>query len=316
MGASAAARKGGVSSRIEGTQTTLGDVFAAEAEQLSLVQSSDVREVLNYLYAYEYGLERLATLPLSLRLIRELHDRLMAGVRGANRLPGVFRMFQNFIGGTSEANATYVPPPPAVMHDLLDDLERFMHERAMRPLVQMAVLHYQFEAIHPFAAGNGRVGRLLTGIFLHERGLLPRPLLFLSAYFERTRDAYYAGLMRVSTHGEWDAWVAYVLDAVRTQAEEAAVLADRLLALQESYRARLQRRRATVSTLALVDALFVNPVVTARRAQDLLGVSPPTARAAIGVLEQAGIVREVTKRRWGRVYRAEEIFGLFRDASE
>ncbi len=305
-----------LSSRIEGTQTTLSDVYAAEVEQLSLVTSPDVQEVRNYMAAYEYGLSRLATLPLSLRLIRELHERLMTGVRGHSRRAGEFRTYQNFVGGTSERDATYVGPPVPEMRQCLDDLEHFMHDRTLRPLVQMAVLHYQFEAIHPFGDGNGRVGRLLMGVFLSERGLLPQPLLYLSAYFERTRDTYYDGLLRVSTHGDWDGWLRYVLDGVRAQAEEAGELAERLLELQGRYRRELQRAHATSNALALVDALFVNPLVTTRRVQELLAVSPPTARAAIRTLEAAGVLRELTNRRWGRVYQADEIFEMISGEDE
>lgn len=305
-------REAVLSSRIEGTQTTLSDVYAAEVEQLSLVTSPDVQEVRNYMAAYEYGLSRLATLPLSLRLIRELHERLMTGVRGHSRRAGEFRTYQNFVGGTSERDATYVGPPVPEMRQCLDDLEHFMHDRTLRPLVQMAVLHYQFEAIHPFGDGNGRVGRLLMGVFLSERGLLPQPLLYLSAYFERTRDAYYDGLLRVSSHGDWDGWLRYVLEGVRVQAEEAGELAERLLELQGRYRRELQRAHATSNALALVDALFANPLVTTRRVQELLAVSPPTARAAIRTLEAAGVLRELTNRRWGRVYRADEIYAAIR----
>jgi Fic family protein len=296
-----------LSSRIEGTQTTLSDLYAAEAEQLQLVTSPDVREVANYVEAYEHGLERLATLPLSLRLIRELHERLMRGVRGAGKQPGEFRSYQNFVGGTTEADATYVPPPVPQMHECLDDVERFLHDRSLRPLIQAAVMHWQFEAIHPFGDGNGRVGRLLIGIFLAERGLLPQPLLHLSAYFERTRPAYYDGLLRVTTQGDWNGWLAYVLEGVRVQAEESTVIADRLLALQERYREQLLSARASRSPLALLDALFANPVVTTRTAQDILSASAPTARAALRVLEEQGILEERSGRRWGRVFQAAEL---------
>jgi Fic family protein len=305
-------REAVLSSRIEGTQTTLSDVYAAEAEQLRLVASPDVQEVVNYLDAAQYGLERLATLPLSLRFLRELHERLMAhGVRG-HGAAGEFRTYQNFIGGTNEANATYVPPPLPAMHDCLDAFERFVHEHPLPPLVQAAVLHYQFESIHPFGDGNGRVGRLLMTLFLIERELLSQPLLYLSAYFERERDAYYAGLMRVSTHGDWNAWLTYVLTGVRDQASEAADLADRLLELQASTRERLLQRRATANALALVDSLFLNPIVTIGRAQELLHVTHPTARATIRTLEEAGILREITGRPRDMVFRADEIYEVLR----
>jgi Fic family protein len=305
-------REAVLSSRIEGTQTTLSDVYAAEAEQLRLVASADVQEVVNYLDAAQYGLERLATLPLSLRFLKELHERLMAhGVRGHGP-PGEFRTYQNFIGGTSEANAEYVPPPVLQMNECIADFERFLHERRFPPLVQAAVLHYQFEAIHPFGDGNGRVGRLLLTVFLTERELLPQPLLYLSAYFERERSRYYDGLMRVSTHGDWNEWIKYVLVGVRDQASEAAELADQLLELQSSTRDRLLQRRATANALTLVDALFLNPLTTVRRAQEVLQVSHPTARATIRTLEEAGILREITGKPRDMVFSADEIYTLIR----
>ena len=197
-------REAVLSSRIEGTQTTMSDLYADEADQHGLVRATDVREVRNYMTVTEYGLSRLAELPLSLRLIREVHERLMEGVRGRERHPGEFRSYQNWIGAPTGQDATYVGPPVNRMRERLDDFERFMHERSLRPLVQAAVMHYQFEAIHPFGDGNGRVGRLLTALFLQERGLLPQPLLYLSAYFERSRADYYEGRMRVNTHGDRD----------------------------------------------------------------------------------------------------------------
>lgn len=309
-------REAVLSSRIEGTQTTLGDVYASEA-QLPLEYPPDVQEVLNYMAAHRYGLERLATLPLSLRFIRELHERLTTGVRGAEKRPGEFRTYQNFIGGTREDNATYVPPPPLEMKECMKDLDSFMHEGSLRPLVHMAILHYQFEAVHPFGDGNGRVGRLLMAVFLNQQGLMPQPLLYLSGYFERTRSAYYNGLMRVSTHGDWDAWIRYVLEGVRVQAEEAAELADRLQELHARYRADLHARRATVNALALVEHLFISPLVTTKAVQQHLGVSHPTARSAIRTLEEAGILSEYEPgRRWGRTFAADEIYNIISGSDE
>jgi len=198
------------------------------------------------------------------------------------------------------------------MAECLDDFETFLHERPFPPLIQAAVLHYQFEAIHPFGDGNGRVGRLLMTIFLTERELLPQPLLYLSAHFERERPAYYGGLMRISTHGDWEEWIKYVLIGVRDQAFEAANLADRLLGLQSATRERLHHRRATANALALVDALFLNPLMTVRRAQELLHVSHPTARATIRTLEEAAVLREITGRARDMVFRADEIYELIR----
>lgn len=305
-------REAVLSSRIEGTVTSLADIYALEAEQLALIDAPDVQEVQNYVTAYEHGLGRLEDLPLSLRFIRELHEKLMAGVRGGALQPGAFRTYQNWIGGGTARDAIYVPPPPPAMHDCLDDFERFLHERTLRPLVQAAVLHYQFEAIHPFGDGNGRVGRLLVLLFLAERDLLPQPLLYLSAFFERTRSTYYDLLMRVSTHGDWDSWLLYFLEAVRSQARDAADRTDRLLALQTQFRNEIRGSRVTANALALVDHLFVNPIVSASSVQRALGVSAPTARTAIQTLERAGIVREITGRSWGRAYQSDRILELLR----
>jgi Fic family protein len=303
-------REAVLSSRIEGTQTTMSDVYAADLEQGDLVQAADVREVQNYRAAHQLGLR--SELPLSLRLIRNLHQQLMKGVRGQERHPGHFRTYQNFIGAPTGADATYVPPPVPQMRDLLGDLDKFLNEEALRPLVQAAIVHYQFEAIHPFGDGNGRVGRLLVPLFLRDRGLLPQPLLYLSAYFERSRSEYYDRLLQVSTHGAWDDWIRYFLIGVSTQAQEAADLADRLLALHGRYREELQAKHVTANVLALIDALFENPLVYTKRAETVLGVSAPTARATIKALEDHGILREITNRNWRKIYEAEEIYSLLR----
>jgi Fic family protein len=303
-------REAVLSSRIEGTQTTMSDLYASELGQMELVRSPDVGEVLNYISAHEYGLG--SALPLSLRLIRDLHRTLMSNVRGHERHPGEFRTYQNYIGAPSGAEATYVGPPVPQMNDLLYDFEHFLHERSLRPLIQAAVVHYQFEAIHPFGDGNGRVGRLLLTLFLRDRGLLPQPLLYLSAYFERNRADYYEGLMRVSTHGDWDRWIRFFLVGVRQQAKDAADLADSLLGLQASYREALQSAHVTSNTLALLDSLFMNPLIDTKLAISVLGVSAPTARATINVLARQSILREVTGRKWGKVYRADEIYSALR----
>lgn len=303
-------REAVLSSRIEGTQTTMSDVYAAELEQMELVGAPDVNEVQNYIQAHAAGLA--SELPLSLRLIRNLHRILMEGVRGQERHPGEFRTYQNYIGASTGKDATYVPPPVPQMKELLDDFERFLHEDGLRPLVQAAVLHYEFEAIHPFGDGNGRVGRLLIPLFLRARGMLPQPLLYLSAYFERNRADYYETLMRVSTHGDWDRWIEYFLRGVCEQSAEAADLADRLVALHNRYREELQAKSATANVLALIDWLFENPLVSTRRVQRDLGVSAPTARATIRKLEEHGVLSEITGRSWGRVYRADEIYALLR----
>jgi Fic family protein len=202
-------REAVLSSRIEGTQATLGELLAAEAGASVDRSPSDLREVANYVVALEYGVERLGSLPLSLRLIRELHARLMEEVRGGQATPGEFRRIQNWIGppGSTPANAIFVPPPPPEMMVALGDFERFLHDVSLPPLVQSALLHLQFEAIHPFLDGNGRVGRLLVILFLIDRRILPSPLLYLSAFFEATRREYYSRLRGVTAEGDWNGWI-------------------------------------------------------------------------------------------------------------
>lgn len=312
-------REAVLSSRIEGTQSTIADVYAAEAGQTQLFEDvSDVREVQNYVQAHELGLRRLSELPLSLRLIRDIHKRLMQGVRGGDQSPGRFRNSQNFIGppGTTIADAVYVPPPVAEMRSGLDNLERFLHDRGLPPLIQIAIGHYQFEAIHPFRDGNGRVGRLLISMFLCERGLLPAPLLYLSAYFERTRADYYDLLMRVSTTGDWPSWLRYFLEGVRAQATEAVEDSQRLLGLRERYRSTLIAAKARPTAIQLLDDLFINPYVTARMASAQLEVSDPTARAAISDLIEQGVLSETSGRRWGQVFLATEILAALQGHAE
>lgn len=250
----------------------------------------------------------------SVRLIRELHAELMHDVRGSDQQPGRFRTSQNFIGppGASLQQATYVPPPPAEMLTALERLELFVHDDALPPLVQIALVHYQFEAIHPFLDGNGRVGRLLISLFLSARELLSQPLLCLSAYFERTRSDYYELLLRVSNHGDWDSWIRYFLEGVRVQATDAVEDAQRIVSLREEYRLRLIEVRARPAAIELLDSLFVNPYATTREASSLLGVSAPTARAAVGELARLGILTEVSGRRWGKVYLAQELLSVLR----
>lgn len=309
-------REAVLSSRIEGTRASLSDLLAEEAGQPPHAPPDDVREVRNYVDALDFGIERLHTLPLSLRLVRELHERLMRGVRGDTATPGEFRRSQNWIGphGSTPANAPYVPPPPHEMLEALAAWETFLHRRDELPdLVQCALMHEHFEAIHPFLDGNGRVGRLLVTLFLIERGRLSQPLLYLSEFIERHRDDYYRGLMRVRTHGDWNGWLHYFLAGVEWSARRALRQAQQLLALRERLRASLVTDpRAT----ALVDALFENPFIDPARAQTLLAVSAPTARKSLLVLEAAGILRECSGRRRGRVYLADAILAAIDDPGE
>jgi Fic family protein len=299
-------REAVLSSRIEGTRTSLSDLLRDEVEA-ERTQDADTQEVRNYVAALEYGLERLRELPLSLRLVRELHERLMQGVRGDQATPGEFRTSQNWIGpaGSTPATAPYVPPPPPEMMAALGNWENFLHEREQFPdLVQCALMHEQFEAIHPFLDGNGRVGRLLITLFLVERGRLPQPLLYLSDYIEAHRQQYYDSLQRVRTDGDWSGWLRFFLIGVEETARAAVRQASDLMDLRETYRQRLGRKP---NALKLLDELFVNPYITAARAVRVLGVSGPTARQVIALLQEEGVLGETTGRSWGRIYLARPI---------
>lgn len=309
-------REAVLSSRIEGTRTSLSDLLADEAGQASEAPPHDVHEVRNYVTALDDGIERLQTLPLSLRLVRELHQRLMHGVRGDRATPGEFRRSQNWIGphGSTPANAPYVPPPPQEMHEALAAWETFVHARDDLPdLIQCALLHEHFEAIHPFLDGNGRVGRLLITLFLIERGRLSQPLLYLSEFIERNRDDYYRGLQRIRTHGDWNGWLHYFLAGVQWSALRAVRQARQLLSLHGAMRDKLA---AQPRALPLVDALFANPYVDANRIKKLFGVSDPTARRLLGIFVGAGLIEETTGRAWGRQYLARGVLAAIEDPGE
>ncbi len=303
-------REAVLSSRIEGTQASLSDLLLFEAAEEEPPRTPDVQEVRNYVRAMEYGLKRLEKLPLSLRLVREIHARLMEGVRGKKRSPGEFRQVQNWIGppGCSLAEATFVPPPVPEMYAALDEWEKFLHNAKDIPLlVQCALIHYQFEAIHPFVDGNGRVGRLLITFFLCERGELPQPLLYLSAFFEQHRAEYYGRLLEVSRSGDWSGWIKFFLRGIGTQASVAAEDSQRIVKLQQRYRELLQQRKASPAAIAIMEELFLNPYVTATRLSKRLKVSFPTVQSTIEWLVKAGLLREITGRRRNRIYFAEEL---------
>lgn len=301
-------REAVLSSRIEGTRASLSDILMDEAQaDVPGGDAADIREVRNYVAALEYGIKRLGALPLSLRLVRELHAKLMKGVRGNAATPGEFRRSQNWIGpaGSTPVTATYVPPPPDQMQKALADWELFLHERDKYPdLVQCAVMHEHFEAIHPFLDGNGRVGRLLITLFLIERGRLTQPLLYLSAYIEAHRQDYYRLLQRVRTDGDWTAWLRFFLTGVADTARDSIERARNLMDLREKYRRRLLGK---ANALVLFDALFLNPYITVAKAQEILSVSNPTARQAVGMLVKEGMLKEVTGRKWGQLYVARPI---------
>lgn len=310
-----------ISSRIEGTRATLEDLYAYEASQMSFLDPvSDAREVYNYVRALDYGLERVKTLPISLRLIRELHARLMEGVRGEIMTPGEFRRTQNWIGpaGCTLETAPYVPPPVEEMHMALDALEKFIHAPSdLPPLTRLGLIHYQFEAIHPFLDGNGRVGRLLISLMLCQWELLPRPMFYLSAYFERNRSEYYERLLTVSRSGDWEGWLRFFLTGVRDQSREAAIRVQNLQRLRERYRQLLAGRRSAVRLTEVVDFLIGNPIINVRQLQAGLDLTDfKTVQRYVDVLEQADILREMTGRKRNRLYRADDVFDALQKPSE
>lgn len=301
-------REAVASSRIEGTQADLSDLLLNEVEPRSTPPGSDVIEVRNYVAAMNAGIAKLPQIPLSGRLVRELHAVLMAGVRGQERTPGEFRRSQNWIGapGSTLQTAAYVPPPVPEMNECLGNWEKFVHQRGSLPeLVQCALIHEHFEAIHPFLDGNGRIGRLLITLFLIERGRLSKPLLYLSTYIERNRPAYYDLLQRIRTHGDWSGWLVYFLTAVRVASRAAIKQSQTILRLREDYRRQLGPRDHRAH--ALLDALFVNPYTTVSWAGRTLHITAPTATKTIKELEKVGMLQEVTGRDWGRFWLASPI---------
>jgi Fic family protein len=309
-----------LSSRIEGTRSEVADLLRFEAgeENTQPERQDDVVEVSNYITALEHGIARLREdFPLSLRLLREVHQRLMQGVRGERKAPGEFRRSQNWIGGSTPGNAVYVPPPLDAMHEALTDWEAFLHDRSLPLLIQVAMAHYQFEAIHPFLDGNGRVGRLLMPLIFIERGALPQPLLYLSVYFERFRDSYYEHLLFTSQQGDWEPWFQFFLRGVELQAADAENRTVRLVEMQAELRDKLLQERVSNTALRLADSLFAYPFVTAGGVERALDVTYPTAQSAIETLVDEGILREVTGRRRGRMYFADQIFNaVYVDTSE
>ncbi len=307
-----------LSSQIEGTQSTLEDVLAFEADALRDDTPRDVEEVVNYVRAMNHGLHRLAALPLSLRLLREIHAELMRGVRGGDKSPGEFRTSQNWIGGQGSTlrNAIFIPPPPHEVMNALGQLENFLHEaRGSVPLlVRCALAHAQFETIHPFLDGNGRVGRLLVTLMLCEDGALSRPLLYLSLYLKARRAEYYDRLTAIREQGHWEPWVAFFLRGVSSTAQEATRTAQDIVALRETHRAAVARN---AKALALLDHLLQQPTVSIKRVSQLLGCTAPTAGKLVQAFETRGWLRELTGYGRNRLWRYQPYVDLFhRDTLE
>jgi Fic family protein len=303
-----------LSSQIEGTQSSLSDLLRHELDGTPGALLDDVTEVSCYVDAMQYGLEKLrAGDPLSLRLLKEIHARLLAHGRGSAKQPGEFRRSQNWIGGTRPGTARFVPPPPDLLMGVLGDLEKFLHNQPVRtrPLLKAALAHVQFETIHPFLDGNGRLGRLLITFLLCAEGVLSQPMLYLSLHFKLHRDEYYRHLQEVRTTGDWEAWLQFFLEGVVQTAETATRTARRLLQLFERHRHALIGEIGTVQRLH--QQLQRKPLTSVGQASAALGVSVPTATKALKVLESRGLVRETTQSKYRRIYSYTEYFEILND---
>ena len=310
-----------LSSQIEGTQSSLQNLLAAEARLHDPGAPADVAEVVNYVRAINHGLKRLAELPVSVRLIKEIHAELMRGVRGGRLTPGELRTSQNWIGpgGCTLAEAAFVPPPPHEVPRVLADLERFLHTENPPPaLVQVGLAHAQFETIHPFLDGNGRIGRLLITFLLVEKQLLTKPVLYLSHYFKRHRAEYYERLQAVRDAGDWEGWIEFFLSGVAEVSREATQTAAAILRMREEYRARIteQLGRAAANGHRIMDRLFAHPIVTVARVREWLDVTPAGANNLVARLERLGLLREITGYARNRRFRFEPYLKLFEESEE
>ena len=307
-----------LSSQIEGTQSSLQDVLAAEARLFDRERPSDVREVLNYIEAMHYGLERLRELPVSVRLIREIHEHLMRGVRGSRLAPGELRTSQNWIGpaGCSLNEASFVPPPPDTVPELLSDLERFLHRPDDLPaLIKIGLVHAQFETIHPFLDGNGRVGRLLITFLLCSQDILHKPVLYLSYYFKRHRQAYYDHLQAVRDSGDWEGWLTFFLRGVTKVSEQATETARRILQMREAHRSAIAENMgyAAGNGHRVLETLFERPIVSVKDVKDVTGTSYAAANQLVKRLEGLGLLEEITGQTRNRRFRYAPYIRLFTD---
>lgn len=292
-----------LSSQIEGTQSTLAELLESENEEAPGIPVADIQEVSRYVSALRYGVQQLNDgYPISLRLIRETHGVLMASGRGGEQAPGEFRRTQNWIGGTRPSTARFVPPPPHELLRVLGDLERFIWEGDVTPIVKAGLIHAQFETIHPFLDGNGRLGRLLISMLLCADKALAQPFLYLSLYFKQYRDDYYRALQAIRSDGDWEQWMAYYLEGVDWTARQAIATTTSLLDLFHADRARVSGIARGASTLRVYEALQTRVIVSIRRIADEVDITVPTATAALKRLEEMGIAREITGRNYGRLF--------------
>ncbi len=310
-----------LSSQIEGTQSSLSDLILYENNELPGVPTEDVAEVLQYVRAMYHGLKRLREddFPLSLRLLREIHGILISSGRGSEKNPGEFRTSQNWIGGTRPGNARYVPPPPGEVLACMGALEKFIHEKHlhMQVLVKAALIHVQFETIHPFLDGNGRLGRLLITLLLCAEDVLQEPLLYLSLYFKQHREAYYDLLQRVRTEGDWEEWLLFFLTGVHETADQAVQTSRRILELFQNDQERIETfGRSLSTTLRVYKLLQSMPLITIPKASQEIAVSIPTVTAALTRLEELGVVHEITNRRRDKLYSYEKYIRLLNEGTE
>lgn len=313
-----------LSSQIEGTQATLVDLLTFEAEPVAKEQgppTDDLEDVCNYLDALGYSLEQVHSpkgLPISIRLLNETHRRLMRGVRGAEKQPGEIRRTQNWIGGSRPGNAMYVPPPPHLLADLLSDFEKYIHaDDTLPPLVRAGILHVQFETIHPYLDGNGRIGRLLVTLLLQHWNLLTSPLLYLSLFFKRHRDEYYRRLTAVRTEGAWEEWLDFFLDGVATIADEAIEAARSLFTMVNTDRqGLLQQDDISVAALRLFESLPRHPIVNVASVMRIIGVTKPTASRAIGRLVEANVLTQSNGKKRDRLFMYREYLNILRAGTD
>jgi Fic family protein len=310
-------REAVLSSRIEGTNATISEILAHNAGAEVKQNKDDLQEVQNYITALDFGLNRLADLPLSLRLIKEIHKQLMQGVRGSHATPGEFRNSQNWIGspGCTLNTAKFVPPPVDYLAECLGSFEKFLHNRQLPPLIHIALCHYQFEAIHPFLDGNGRVGRLLIILLMIEQKILPAPLLYLSAFFEATRDDYYKRLFAVSCDGDWQDWLIYFLNGIAIQSEDALSRAERINDLLNKWKLQVASPASDIP-VRIVEYCTINPYLTIKKIAEELNVSYSTAQRGVIKLEGYNIIQKVSGDKRDKVYCANEILAILEEPAK
>lgn len=305
-----------LSSQIEGTQSSLNDLLEAEAEINDPNRPSDVHEVLNYVSAMNHGLQRLKEFPISVRLIREIHERLLDGVRGYQMKPGELRRSQNWIGpgGSTIKDAIYIPPPPSEINLLLSDLEKFIHqENSIPPLIKIGLIHAHFETIHPFLDGNGRVGRLLIAFFLCEKDILIKPVLYLSYYFKANREKYYELLQNIRDKGEWEEWLKFFLEGVAVVSLEATSTARAIVEMREQHRLKITESfgRAAGNGMRVLESLYARPFINTNMVRDQLNLSFPPASELLKRFIEADILVEITGRDRYRLYKYKPYVDLF-----